>query len=136
MHLSSGIGTHRWQNLLLQVSFYGDKPWLDQLKMITATPYSSCKFLWTFQLVQGELPTRKRLYHVLRKNTKPEQLIKPTKLSFSIVSVVFHKFLCSIYQNCLNRGTSKLRHSTYLKKSELCYLDTFCWESVSYYTRL
>ena len=42
---------------------------------------------------EGEKPTRTEKYPVLRTNTKPQQLIKRTKISYSIVSLVFHKFL-------------------------------------------
>ena len=51
-------------------------------------------------------------YHQGKGNT----LITHTKTSYSIVSLVFRKFLCGTYRNGLNRGTSKLRHSEYLKK--------------------
>ena len=71
--------------------------------------------------VQGrETSTKKAKYPVVRTNAKPQQLIKHTKISFSIASLVFHKFSCATYQNGLNRDTSKLRHSKYLKKHEPC----------------
>ena len=66
----------------------------------------------------GVIPTRKGKYPVLRTNTKPQQLIKHTKISESIASLVFRQFLYVTYRNGLNGGTSKPRHSKYLKKYE------------------
>ena len=60
--------------------------------------------------------------------------MKHIKLSYSIVSFLFRKFSDPNYQNGLNRGTSTLRHSEYLKKYEPCYFDIFCRESAFYYT--
>ena len=71
------------------------KPWLDQLKVITVLLLVSWyKF---HQYKEGEAPTRKGKYPVLRTNVKPQQLIKHTKISYSIASLVFHKFLCWTY---------------------------------------
>ena len=39
---------------------------------------------------------------MLRRNTTSQQLIKHNKISYSIVSLVFWKFLCSTYLNDLN----------------------------------
>ena len=47
-------------------------------------------------------------------------LIRHTKISFLIASLVFRRFSCVAYRNGLYWGTSKLRHSKYLKKYELC----------------
>ena len=76
-----------------------DKPWLDQLKIIKVVLLVD-RF--------SSIGTRKGKYPVLRTNTKPQQLIKHTKISYSIASLVFHKFWCITYQNGLYRGTSKL----------------------------
>ena len=84
---------------------------------------------------EGEAPTRKGKYSVLRTNTKPQQLIKHTEISYSTATLVFRKFLCGTYRNGLNRGTSKLMHSKSLKTYELCQFDTFCRESAISYTR-
>ena len=62
-------------------------------------------------------------------------LITRSKISFLIASLAFCRFLCVTYRNGLQRGTSKLRHSKYLKKYEPCQFDTFCWETAFYYTR-
>ena len=62
-------------------------------------------------------------------------LITPSKIFFLIASLAFCRFLCVTYRNGLHRGTSKLRHSKYLKKYEPCQFDTFCWETAFYYTR-
>ena len=93
-----------------------DKPRLHQLKIITSTSTcstSTFKLLWlseSFHLY-GEIPSRKGKYSVLRTNTKPHQLIKHAKISYSVVSFVFRKFSCLTSRNGLNWGTSKLRHS-------------------------
>ena len=54
-----------------------------------------------------EIPSWKGKYPVFKTNTKPHQLIRHARTFYSIVSLVFHKFLCSTYRNGLNRGTSK-----------------------------
>ena len=51
----------------------------------------------------GEIPSRKGKYPMLRTNTKPHQLIKHAKISYSIVSLVFSKFSYRTYRNGLNR---------------------------------
>ena len=90
-----------------------DKSWLDQLNSITAIHAV---------VVQASLNLSicTRANAVLITNTKPQQLIKRTKISYSIASLVFRKFLCVTYRNGVNRGTSKLRHFKYLKKYEPC----------------
>ena len=90
-----------------------DKSWLDQLNSITAIHAV---------VVQASLNLSicTRANAVLITNAKPQQLIKRTKISYSIASLVFRKFLCVTYRNGVNRGTSKLRHFKYLKKYEPC----------------
>ena len=51
-------------------------------------------------------------------NAKSQQLIKHTKISYSIALLEFLKFSCAAYRNGLQRGTSKLRHSKFLEKYE------------------
>ena len=70
-----------------------------------------------------------------RTYKRPKQLIKHTKISYSTASLVFHKFSFGTYRNSLNRGTSKLRHSKYLKKYEPYQFDIFCLESTFQDTR-
>ena len=74
---------------------------------------------------EGEIPTTKGRYPVIRTNMKPQQLIKHTKISYSIASLVFYKFSCVTYRHGLNRGTSKQRHSKYLKKYDRVSLILF-----------
>ena len=102
-----------------------DKPWLDQLKIITV-----------LLLVErfSHIGTKKGTYPVLRANTKPQQLIKHTKIFCSIALLVFRKFLCFTYRNSLNWGTSKLKYSKYLENYEPCYCNTFCPECVLVYS--
>ena len=99
-----------------------DKPRLHQLKIITSTSTcstSTFKLLWlseSFHLY-GEIPSRKGKYSVLRTNTKPHQLIKHAKISYSIVSLVFRKFSYRTYRNGLNQvpqswGTPSISKST------------------------
>ena len=45
---------------------------------------------------------------MLRTNTKPNQLTKHAKISYSIASLVFRKFLCRTYRNGLNRVPQSL----------------------------
>ena len=83
---------------------------------------------------EGEIPTRKGKYTVVTTIMKPQQLIKHIKISYFLASLVFCKYLCFTYWNGLNQGTSKLRHSKYLKKYKPCYFYTFCQEYILQYT--
>ena len=81
-----------------------DKPWLHQLKGITSSDSSTVQAsltVWMFLFVR-EIPSRKK-YLMLTTNTKPYQPIKHAKISYSIVSLAFHKFSCRTYRNGLNR---------------------------------
>ena len=69
--------------------------------------------VWMF----SSIPTRKGKYRILRANTKPHQLIKHAKISYSIVTLVFYKFSYRIFWNGLNRvpqswGTPSISKST------------------------
>ena len=98
-----------------------EKPRLLQLKIISLLVVQY-KLLWLSESFHpyGEITSRKGKHPLLRTNIKPHQLINHARISYSIVSIVFRKFWCSIYRNRLNRGTSKLRQSNYLKKYEPC----------------
>ena len=91
-------------------------PRLRQLKIITSIRSTVQAFLtvWIFPSVQG--------------NTKPCQIIKHAKISYSTVSIVFHKFLCGTYQNSQNRGTSK----PYLK-AEVLQVPQKVWTMLVWY---
>ena len=71
---------------------------------------------------------------MLRRNTKPHQLIKHAKISYSIVSLVFLQILVLNLLKLSKPGASKLRYSEYLKKYKKCKFHTFCWESTFWYT--
>ena len=95
-----------------------DKPRLHQLNIITSSR-SRYKLPWLPEYFHsyGEIPSRKGKYPMLRTNTKPHQLIKHAKISYSIVSLVFPKFLYRTYQNGLNWapqswGTPSISKST------------------------
>ena len=81
-----------------------DKPRLHQLNIITSSR-SRYKLPWLPEYFHsyGEIPSRKGKYPMLRTNTKPHQLIKHAKISYSIVSLVFHKFSYRTYRNGLNQ---------------------------------
>ena len=83
-----------------------DKPRLHQLNIITSSR-SRYKLPWLPEYFHsyGEIPSRKGKYPMLRTNTKPHQLIKHAKISYSIVSLVFRKFLYRTYRNGLNQST-------------------------------
>ena len=91
-----------------------DKPRLHQLKIITSSRSTVQASLY------GEIPSGKGKYPMLRTNTKPHQLIKHAEISYLIVSLVFCKFSYRTHRNGLNRVTSKLKYSEYLKKYEPC----------------
>ena len=52
-------------------------------------------------------------------------IIRHTKISCVIPSLVFRRFLCGTYWNGLHRGTSKLRHSKYLNSTNRVNLIPF-----------
>ena len=88
-----------------------DKPRLHQLKIITSSRSTVQASLY------GEIPSGKGKYPMLRTNTKPHQLIKHAKISYSIVSLVFRKFSYRTYRNGLNQvpqswGTPSISKST------------------------
>ena len=96
-----------------------DKPRLHQLNIITSSR-SRYKLPWLPEYFHsyGEIPSRKGKYPMLRTNTKPHQLIKHAKISYSIVSLVFRKFSYRTYRNGLNQvpqswGTRSISKSTY-----------------------
>ena len=65
----------------------------------------------------GEIPSRKGKYPMLTTNTKPHQPIKHAKISYFMLSLVFHKFPYRSSQNGLNRvpqswGTPSISKST------------------------
>ena len=70
-----------------------DKTWLGQLKL------SQYCFSWYKFLIErfSSIGTRKGKHPMLRTNAKPQQLIKHTKISNSIASLVFRKFSCVAY---------------------------------------
>ena len=95
-----------------------DKPRLHQLNIITSSR-SRYKLPWLPEYFHsyGEIPSRKGKYPMLRTNTKPHQLIKHAKISYSIVSLLFHKFSYRTYRNGLNQvpqswGTTSISKST------------------------
>ena len=73
--------------------------------------WQSESFLW---------PTRIGRYPVLRTYQSLTNLNRHTKISCLIAFLVFHRFSCGTYWNGLHQGASRLRHSKYLKKFELC----------------
>ena len=82
-----------------------DKPPLHQLKIITSSHISTVQASWLPECSHsyGKRPSRKGKYPMLRTNAKPPQLIKHTKSSYSIVSLVFRKFSYQTYRNGLNQ---------------------------------
>ena len=69
-----------------------DKPWLNQLKIIAcSTNFSEPLHCYK----EGEIPTMKGKYSVLRTNTKPNQLFKHTKIYYCVAFLVFCKF-CAV----------------------------------------
>ena len=125
--LSSYAGTLRRQNPLLEVSFYEWETMAWPVKIVTVVTLASCyKLLSEVPSVQGRGSTNKEGgIPVLRTNAKPHQLIKHTKISYSIALLVFRKFSCRTCRNGLNRGTSKLRHSKYSKSTNCVSLIPF-----------
>ena len=82
-----------------------DKPRLHQLKSITSSRSSKVKASRLPECFHpyGKIPSRKGKYPMVRRNTKPHQVIKRAKTSYSIVSLVFCKFSYLTYRNGLNR---------------------------------
>ena len=74
---------------------------------------------------EGEIPKRKVKYPVLRTKEKCQELIKHTKLSYSIASVLCRKFSCRPSRNGLIRGTSKLSTASTSKSTSRVNLIPF-----------
>ena len=93
-----------------------EKPRLLQLKIITSTR-STVQASLTAQVCPSvrRNTIKEGENTLLRTNTKPHQLIKYAKISYSIASLVFHKFSYGTYRNGLNQGTSKLRKAEELR---------------------
>ena len=96
-----------------------DKPRLHLLKIITSSRSTVYKLPSLPECFHpyGEILSRKGKYPMLRTNTKPHQLIKHAKISYSIVSLVFRKFSYRTYRNGLNQvpqswGTPSISKST------------------------
>ena len=95
------------------------KSQLHQLNIITSSRSSTVQAsltAWIFSFVRGNT-IKEEKYPMLRTNTKPHQLIKHAKISYSIVSLVFRKFSYRTYRNGLNQvpqswGTLSLSKST------------------------
>ena len=85
--------------------------------------------MWYKLLVErfSSIGTRKGKCPVLRTNTKPQQLTKHTKISYSIASLAFRKVSCGTYRNGLNQGATKLRHYKYSKSTNRVSLIPFAW---------
>ena len=81
------------------------KPWLDRLKLLQCcfSSRGTSVFWRSHWCKQGEILTRKWKYPVLRTNANPQQLIKHTKISYSLTSLVSRDFSRRTYRNGLNR---------------------------------
>ena len=78
---------------------------INQLKMITSFCSTVDKLPWLPECFHPywEIPSKKGKYPMLRTNAKLHQLIKHAEISYSIVSLVFHKFSYRTYWNGLNQ---------------------------------
>ena len=78
---------------------------INQRKIITSFCSTVYKLPWLPECFHPyrEIPSRKGKYPMLRTNTKPYQLIKHAEISYSIASLVFHKFSYRTYWNGLNQ---------------------------------
>ena len=117
-HINAILVYHFMQELFIdKIHFFqflcmSDKPRLHQLNIITLPRSSTVQASLT-----AWIPSRKMKYSMLRTNTKPRQLIKHAKISYSIVSLVFLKFLYRTHRNGLNqvpqsRGTPSISKRT------------------------
>ena len=94
-----------------------DKTRLHQLNIITSSRSSAIQAsltAWIFSFVQGNTINEGEM---LRTKTKPHQLMKHAKISYSIVSLVFRKFSYRTYRNGLIQvsqswGTPSISKST------------------------
>ena len=95
-----------------------EKPRLHQLKVITSSHSRTVQAsltAWVVSSVRGNFIKEGKT--PLRTNTKPHQLIKHVKISYSIVSLAFHRFSYRTYRNGLNQvpqswGTPSISKST------------------------
>ena len=70
-----------------------DKP---PLSLVLVVQYKLLRLSESFHPYR-EIPLRKGKYPMLRTNKKSHQPIKDVKISHSMVSLVFRKFLCDTY---------------------------------------
>ena len=77
-----------------------------QLKIITSSRsiVQASRTTWMFPSPRGNTISKGKIPYVERTNIKPHQLIRHTKISYSMVSLVFHKFSYQTCQNDLNQG--------------------------------
>ena len=77
-----------------------------QLKIITSSRSIVLASLttWMFPSPRGNTISEGEIPYVERTNTKPHQRIKHAKISYSMVSLVFHKYLYQTCRNDLNQG--------------------------------
>ena len=77
-----------------------------QLKIITSSRsiVQASRTTWMFPSPRGNTISKGKIPYVERTNIKPHQLIKHNKISYSMVSLVFHKFSYQTCQNDLNQG--------------------------------
>ena len=83
------------------VQCMSDKPRLHQLNIITSSRSSAIQAsltAWIISFVQGNTINEGEM---LRTKTKPHQLMKHAKISYSIVPLLFSKFSYRTYRNGL-----------------------------------
>ena len=118
--------THFFKFLSMSV-----KPRLHQLKIITSSRSSTVKASlteWMFSFIPGNAIKE---HAMLRANTKPHQLTKHAKISYSIASLVFRKFLYRTYRKGLNRVPQSLgtRSTSKSISRVISIVVLVCWES-------
>ena len=106
-----------------------DKPRMHRLKIVVynSTRRIQYKLPWLHEYFHPyrDIPSRKGKYPLLRTKTKPHQLIKHAKISYSIVAIVFRKFSSSTYRKGLNRVTQSWGTLSTSKSTNLVSLVTF-----------
>ena len=111
-----------------------DKPRLHRLNIITSSRSSRYKLPWLPEYFHsyGEIPSRKGKYPILKTNTKPHQLIKHAKVSYSIASLVFFKSSYRTYWNGLNQMLLNYKPLNYnrFQTSEVNskFFSKICWK--------
>ena len=93
--------------------------------MVSLNPSILSKIFWIFLAANQ----KKRNTLCWERMWSLSNLIRNAKMFYLTDYFAFYRFLCGTYRKGLHWSNSKVRHSKYLKKHELCRYNTFFLDS-------